>query len=393
MPHFFILILGLFLIATLFRIDFFFYLLYFLVGVHLFSHLWASRALQGITFERGYVDRAFLGERIPVKLHIRNRSIIPLLWLRVHESLPIQLKSPNFIRRVLSLLPYEEQTLSYELQGLRRGYYVIGPLTLASSDLFGVRDQAISLATADSLIVYPRIVPLSRLGLPAQAPFGDVPSKQHIFEDPTRMIGVRRYQSGDSMRHIHWKTTAATGVLQVKRFEPAISVEAQIFLNLNRNEYTLARAETASELAIVTAASAANYLVEQRQEVGLSCNGLDPLAEGREMIDLSPRKGRDQLVRILDLLARVQVSEHSPFASLLERATLQLTWGGTGIIISSHADDELFANMILMKRSGFHVILALVDPRGAFKRTQRRAHEIGINAYQIWREKDLDVWR
>jgi len=291
------------------------------------------------------------------------------------------------------LLPYEEQILSYELQGLRRGYYEIGPLTLASSDLFGVRDQAISLATADSLIVYPRIVPLSRLGLPAQAPFGDVPSKQHIFEDPTRMIGVRRYQSGDSMRHIHWKTTAATGVLQVKRFEPAISVEAQIFLNLNRNEYTLARAETASELAIVTAASAANYLVEQRQEVGLSCNGLDPLAEGREMIDLSPRKGRDQLARILDLLARVQVSEHSPFASLLERATLQLTWGGTGIIISSHADDELFANMILMKRSGFHVILALVDPRGAFKRTQRRAHEIGINAYQIWREKDLDVWR
>jgi uncharacterized protein (DUF58 family) len=393
MPHFFVVILWLFLIAAFFRIEFFFYLLYLLVGVHFFSRLWADRAVQGITCERRYVDRAFLGERIPVTLRIRNESIIPLLWLRIHESLPIHLKSPNFYRRVLSLLPYEERTLTYELSSLRRGYYTIGPLMLTSGDLFGVRDQTKSLATTDTLIVYPRIVALSRLGLPAQAPFGDVPSKQQIFQDPTRMIGVRRYQSGDSMRHIHWKTTAATGVLQVKRFEPAISVEAQIFLNLNRGEYTLMRVETASELAIVTAASIANYLVEQRQKVGLSCNGLDPLKEDRQSINLSPRKGRGQLMHILDLLARVQVSDHIPFATLLERATLRLTWGGTGVIISSHADDDLFANMILMKRSGFHVILALVDPRGPFKGIRQRAHEIGIDAYQIWREKDLDVWR
>lgn len=388
-------IIGLFFIAALFRVDSFFYLLYIFFGIYFFSRLWTERALRAVTFEREYVVRAFLGEHVPVKLIIRNRGVLPLLWLRVHESLPIQLKAPNFARYVISLLPYETKPLDYELDCRRRGYYPLGPLLLGTGDLLGLRGHEQRLSNADSVIVYPRIVPLSDLGLPAQTPFGEIPTNQRLFEDPTRMLGVREYQVGDSMRRIHWKTTAATGILQVKRFEPAISLEAQMFLNLNRTEYSRARVATASELAIVTAASVANYLIEKHQTVGLSCNGADPLMEDSQAITLPPRKGRDQLMHILDALARVQTSEREDvlFADLLRQATLQLTWGGIGIIITAHADDSLFGNMILMKRSGFHVVLILVDPSTPFVRTQQRCHEIGIRAYQVWTEKDLDVWR
>ena len=278
MPYLLNFIILISLIALLFRIEFFFYLLYIFAGIYFVSRLWSQNSLKKVDFKREHDTRAFIGERIPVKIYVNNRSLLPLPWLSVHDSVPIAIKSPAFYRCVLSLFPFEKKVLSYELNCRRRGYYPLGPLIARAGDLFGIHNQEKRLETRDVLWVYPRIVPLSKLKLSAKTPFGHVRSKQRIFADPSRVIGVREYQSGDTIRHIHWKATAATGALQVKRFEPAISIESQIFLNLNSNEYTRSRVTPASEIAIVTAASIANYLIEKRQTVGLSCNGVDPFA-------------------------------------------------------------------------------------------------------------------
>jgi len=393
MQNLLVFIIGLFLLAALFRVDFFFYLLYVLFGVFFLSQVWIDRTLRGVECKREYTDRAFLGERVLVKLRLRNKNILPAAWLKIHESLPIQLKSPNFYNHVLSLLPKEKVELSYDLDCRRRGYYPLGPLVISAGDLFGLHMRDTEVLLDDYLTVYPQIVPLSKLSLPAQTPFGSIPTKQHIFEDPARMMGVRDYQSGDSLRHIHWKTTATKGVLQVKRFEPAISIESQILLNLNRGEYSGSRVDTATELAIVVAASIANYLIEKRQTVGLCCNGLDMLDTELRMIALPPRRGREQLMDILGVLARVKAAEQFPFVDVVRQANLHLTWGGTGIVITGHADDALFENMLPMKRSGFHVLLVLVDPQTPFASLQQRAKEVGIRAHMIWQESDLDVWR
>jgi uncharacterized protein (DUF58 family) len=395
MQHLLAFIVVFFALAAVLRIDFFFYILYVLFGVYFLSGLWVDRAVRGLTVSHAFEDRAFPGERITVSVQLRNGTILPLPWLRLHESLPIQLKSPNFYRCVVSLLPRETRTLSYDLECRRRGFYRLGPLTLHTGDLLGVRMRERRIEDLGALIVYPRIIPLARLGLAAQTPLGEVPARHQLYHDPTRMIGVRAYQSGDSLRHIHWKTSAATGALQVKRFEPAISWQAQLFVNLNRGEYNLHRYITASELAIVVAASVAHYLIEKRQEVGLSSNGLDPLAEETDgyEVTVAPRKGRDHLMRILDVLARVRLAEDRPFVDLVRRARLHLTWGGTAIIITAHADDALFDAMLLLQRSGYHILLIVVDPHAPFADTKAHAQAVGIAAHQIWQESDLDVWR
>lgn len=393
MPHLLTFILLITLIALLFRIEFFFYLLYVFFGIYLFSRLWGQHALDNVTFERECDTRAFIGDQLPIRIHIQNRGFLPLPWVRVHDSLPMGIKSPNFYHCVISLLPFEKKVLEYELNCRQRGYYPLGPLIVRAGDPFGLCERERRLEAPDALWVYPKIVHLSKLELAAKVPFGYMRTKERIFEDPTRMVGVRAYQSGDSTRHIHWKATAATGSLQVKRFEPAISIESQIFLNLNRDEYTPARTIPASETAIVTAASIVNYLIQKRQTVGFSCNGQDPLTEQAPKITVPPRKGEAQRLHILDILARVQLSKHLSFVDLLHQDRLQLTWGSTAIIISGHADNTLFDNMLLMKRSGFHVMLILADPQRPFANIKQRAKNVGIKAQQIWQEGDLDVWR
>ncbi len=394
MAHFLMFILMLFIVATLFRVDFFFYLLYFMFGVYFLSRIWSERALRAIDIEHEYPQRTFPGERIQVKFRIRNRGFLPIPWLRIHESLPVQLRSPNFFRCVLSFLPYEDRTLTYELNCRRRGYYLIGPTAISTGDLFGITGLERHLEEELALLVYPRIHPLRTLGLPAKTPFGQVPTKDRLFEDPTRIIGVRDYIAGDSLRHIHWKTSAVVGRLQVKRFEPAISIEAQILLNLDRGDYSVNRYITASELAIETAASIATYLVEQRQNVGLSCNGSDPLYPDVPSIDLPLGNGRDHLTQILDALARVRLANKPiPFVEVVSRLPLHLSWGGTAIIITPDIEDALFDTCLLLRRSGFHIELIVVDPGESYHQIEARARQVHMQTWQVWREEDLHVWQ
>lgn len=386
-------ILGLFVLAAVFRLNFFVYILYVFFGLYLLSRVWVDRSAKALTCHRSYLPRAFHGERIPVKLEVQNKGWLPLPYVRLHESLPVRLIAPNFQRAVVSFLPREKVSLDYELEGRRRGYYTLGPLTIHTGDLFGIRSVELQIPSDDHLTVYPRIVPLPELGLPAQTPMGTIATQQRIYEDPSRIVGVRDYQIGDSLRHMHWKASAAAGKLQVKRLEPAISIEAQIFLNLDAASYTQGRVHDATELSIITAASIAHALVTKRQAVGLCTNGSDPLAEDQRYITLPPRKGMANLVNILEALARLGTSENRSFAELLQQARLHLSWGGTAVVITSHADQEMFSALLMMKRSGFHIVLIVTDAREPFALVRERARGVGIFAYEVWQERDLDVWR
>lgn len=390
-------VIVLFFIAAFMHLDFLLYILYVFLGLYLLSRWWVRRAMGRLRFRRILAtERAFLGERVPVEVEVCNSGFLPLPWIHLRENLPLDLHVPTLVQRVFSLLPHERETILYELHGWRRGYYSIGPLFCRAGDLLGVTEVTRQSEMEDHLIVYPKIVPLPNLTLPSLFPFGTLPSQQRLFEDPTRVMGVRDYRAGDSPRRIDWKTSAALGRLQVRRYQPAISVEAFIMLNLNATEYSRRGRFVAPELAITVAASVANRLIEQRQAVGLATNGADPLAASSEHLTLPPRKGRGHLMSCLDLLARIEATdapEALPFTALLRRASLSLSWGSTLVVVTGREDETLMPTLVHLRRRGFLAVLMLVDPDADFKRTKPRAQQIGVPAYHIFREQDLDVWK
>ena len=93
------------------------------------------------------------------------------------------------------------------------------------------------------------------------------------------------------------------------------------------------------------------------------------------------------------VLARVQLGQTHPFCSLLQDAHLHLTWGGTAIVITSDATDELFARLLQLVRSGYHVLLILTDPQAPVAGVRAHAKEVDIDVYEVWEERALDVWR
>lgn len=389
-------------IALFTKTDFFFSLLYALAGIYILGRLWARQSLKAVTIERRHDDRVFLNQRFPVQIEIHNKSRLPVLWLRLHDTIPLELSSASSFRWVISLSSREHLKLNYTLGGGRRGYYRLGPLVSQGGDLMGTATYKHQYHGDGLVIVYPQIVALRDLGFPSQSPFGTLPSRQRLFEDPTRIRGVRDYQPGDSLRRMDWKTSARVGSLQVRRYEPTMALETAIFLNLNSDDYPFRSRQDATELGIVVAASVATHLVEKRQAVSLVTNGYDPLQDptrGEEFESVSTlplRKGHEHLMQVLDLLARIERTGEDgavPFLDVLNRQSLRLPWGSTVVVITAGEVDGLFDTLLALRRRGLLSILALTCPDRDFALTVERADQIGARAFQIWAEKDLDVWR
>jgi uncharacterized protein (DUF58 family) len=380
-------------LAFLIGSDSLFYLAYVLVGLWLLTVIWMRQTLTGLRIERRFPARAFHGEVAQARLVVRNSGRWPVLWLKLHESLPLDLHIPNFAQRVVSLASKEQVALDYQLKCWRRGYYMIGPLSLLTGDYFDLTSRRQVTWPAQPFIVYPRVVPLSHVGLPSQLPFGNLPTQQRIFQDPSRFFGVRDYSPGDSLRQIHWKSSARADQLQVKRFQPAIALNTVVVLNLNDGEYALRSRATASEMGIVVAASIAAHLIERRQPVGLAVLGMDAVTQQVGLQVIPPVRGRDQLMRLLEVLARAELAATAPFVQSLDQASAKLGWGSTAVIITPGAGPHIEEALLQMRRRGVHVLLVATDPLTAFHAFQGQLEQIGIPACWVTNDQDLDVWR
>ncbi len=391
--NFFLLLVMLVLAAIFLHEDAVLMLLYFLVVAYALSSWWSRRALRAVEFKRTFQGRAFLYEQVTVKLDLINPRWLPVPWLQFTENLPLELIAPNSYRAVTTLGPYGRRRFEYLLHADRRGYYSIGPLQLRSGDLIGLGEEVSSEGGADHLIVYPRIVPLADVALPSHSPLGTLHHTQPIFEDPSRVRGKRDYVAGDSLRRVDWKATAALGRLQVKQFEPSIMLETAIFLNLNVDEYEQRTYHDATELAIVVAASLANWINGKRQSAGLYVNGVDPIGVEGKAPRLPPRKGRVYLMRVLDVLARIRAGRLTPLVRLVQQEAPHLPWGTTLILITGSVDDGLFDEMFRLRRAGLNVVLILCGTVPNMAWIRPRADRFGIPVQHFVRERDLDVWR
>ncbi|MDX1662223.1 MAG: DUF58 domain-containing protein [Candidatus Promineifilaceae bacterium] len=411
-----VLILILLVVGILLRIDFIFYIFYVTSGIYIWSRWVMPRAFRNVRFERTFTDHAFLREVIPVRITLRNEGRVPLPWLQITESVPPELSSGRRPNYALSLGGGERTAFTYKVRATRRGYYRLGPLFVRMGDLFGWQQQN-AQSGLSYLTVYPRIIPLSQLGLPSRLPFGTIASNQRLFEDPARPNGVRDYRSGDSLRQINWKVSAHSNQLVVKTLQPAIALDTAIMLNLSAGDYSRRARYSAPEWAIEIAASLAAHLIERKQAVGLATNAQDPLLQLRSAPDaagafdavsgrlllagedaafvpppIPPRTGRDHLMKILELLARVEAGRNAPpFASWLPGATVHLSWGATLPVITPTADEALVQALHRLVRAGYNPLLLLVETSIHFGEIRQRARQLGFTAFQVAAQKDLDV--
>jgi uncharacterized protein (DUF58 family) len=310
-------------------------------------------------------------------VEIVNEKPLPLAWLEVEDTIPggrLNLEprhtGPSHIpgRRLLSMLLsvrwYERVRHHYLVDCRERGIHTFGPATLRTGDVFGLSSRQMEFQTEDYLLVYPKVVSLERLGLPAANPFGDVTFKrQWLFEDPMRTIGVREYRPGDTPRRLHWKATARAPdqALQVKLFEPTTSHRLQVLLNVSTSEQNWSWQgydPEALEAAITTAASVASWAVERGFLVGLSANA--KLFHSSAPVRTPPSRDPRQLMHIFEALATLVPIGSMPIESLVELESRELPYGTTIVLVTTTSSESLLHRLHELKRAGHQPVLLLI---------------------------------
>jgi uncharacterized protein (DUF58 family) len=229
-------------------------------------------------------------------------------------------------------------------------------------------------------------VPLEGYDVSSRRPIGEVRMSHRLYEDPTRIAGVRQYQPGDPLNRVHWRATARTGVLHSKVYEPSCVAGATIVLDFHRASYPARHEPYRSELGITAAASLANAVYQMNQQVGLVSNGRDAAdrikqegwqhdyrtrAAARQaggMLEQSDRLapiivptrcGPEQFMRIRETLARLELTDGFDLAGLLMEAQSRIPRDATVIVILSALTDQAAIALGNLRRQGYAVTAIL----------------------------------
>lgn len=128
----------------------------------------------------------------------------------------------------------------YAVHGHARGRHEVGPLRLDVLDPFGLvrvpRDERREPAATSTLLVTPRVTPLSPLRAPGRRPaaHGGATAAGAGGEDDAV---PREYRSGDDRRRVHWRSTARRGELMVRRDEEPHLPSATVLLDRRAASY------------------------------------------------------------------------------------------------------------------------------------------------------------
>jgi uncharacterized protein (DUF58 family) len=237
-----------------------------------------------------------------------------------------------------------------------RGYHHYGPATVTTGDAFGFFTRVGVQRTGDHLIVYPRIYSIAELRLPTKHPFGPTVAPNSLYQDPMRTAGVRPWESGDSLRRIHWKASARQQELLSRIYEPSEERVVQIFLNSSTmTRHWHGYIPELQERAISVAGSLAALAADERMPVGLIANGA--LRGSERALRLLPGRSPGQLMHILELLAQVTPFSTQPIEDLLVEQAPHLPWGATLVVVTGVAHEELLATLIDLAEVGRRIVL------------------------------------
>lgn len=167
------------------------------------------------------------GSDVAVTLELELARRVPGVSVRVRERIS------RLGSRVTELHGAGRTKLSatYVLRGLPRGRYAYEGAAVAIGDSFGLAQAEIALPERGALLVYPRLVEVEHLfsDRGTRTPEG----RRLLLRRPSGfdVHSVREYEQGESLRKVHWRSTAKRGKLMVKELEDAPRDEVAVVLD------------------------------------------------------------------------------------------------------------------------------------------------------------------
>jgi uncharacterized protein (DUF58 family) len=194
----------------------------------------------------------------------------------------------------------------YVLRSVPRGRYALDHATAVVEDPFGLEQGNVPLPDQGALLVLPRIVELDLL-FSESGPRADN-GRRLLLRRPTGfdVHSVREYEEGESLRKVHWKSTARRGQLMVKELQDEPRDEVAILLDADGRSV----AGDSFDAQVRAAGSLLRTQVVRDRRAVLVVNSLQ-----QEVVRVQTALGEWR--QALETLAAVEPTGQVPLAALL----------------------------------------------------------------------------
>jgi uncharacterized protein (DUF58 family) len=352
-----------------------FNLVYLFLAVLVVSYFWAWANVNRLQIVRQTrSQRSQVGEIAEERFLVRNRSVLPKLWVEVRDHSDLPDHHASWV--VSSLGANRSRGWAVRTVCRQRGRFTLGPITLTSSDPFGLFENRKRIAATSSIVVYPLVVDLPQFYLPSGELPGGGAMRRRTHYVTTNVSGVRDYFPGDSFNRIHWPSTARTGRLIVKEFELDPTADVWLFLDMEgavqadrlwqeQTEQTSrpwrgglagrsALMPSTEEYAVSLAASLAKHFLARNRAVGL-------VAYGQSREALPPDRSERQLTKIMETLAVIRAVGTVPLAQILAAEGRGLG-RNTSVVVITPSDDPRWVDSLRdLRRRGIRGIGVVLD--------------------------------
>lgn len=339
--------------------------------------LLAALWLQGLLYRRFSFRRldysctlskreAVEGDPIELLEVIANRKLLPLPWLKSEITTSrwlefSQLQSvvtgeTRFISSFFLVRSYQKITRTWQGRCLKRGVFSVEKSVLVASDLLGGAALSSVAPAGSQVVVFPRPLDLENDFRPASRRTGETCVRRNLLPDPFFISGMREYQPGDPMNHIHWPATAREGKIMVYENDSSTSQSRTILLNMQTREFANSGAVHADMLENAIRACAA--LFQETLEEGTP---LRFLANTPEPVSTEEFWGEEHLHGLLELLALLPLKsgEHFPFYLNALYDDIRST---DIALVTCYLDEPILQFARDKQDAGVHVRLYVLDP-------------------------------
>jgi uncharacterized protein (DUF58 family) len=254
----------------------------------------------------------------------------------------------------------------YELRAVPRGRYAFGTVRLTVQDPFALAHATLEQGEPQALVVYPRLVRLDRLfsegGVHAQD------GRRLLLRRPTgfELHSVREYVEGESLRKVHWPSTARRGQLMVKELEDAPRDEVVVLLD--------ADARAGTKEAFDVAVRAAGSVLQAHVRRGRRC----ALVLNSAARDVAPVTSEGDWRRALELLAAADRDATTPAFALLQSDGGVAARSLELVVVTSSVDPPLADRLVQRAMSRRGTSLVYVDADAVPEPQLLRLQTVGI---------------
>ncbi|MFH1190856.1 MAG: DUF58 domain-containing protein [Candidatus Omnitrophota bacterium] len=293
----------------------FFFFAYFLLCATLVSLIWLvlTYFTSHLQLSRKMISRATEGSILEVAVQIRNISFLPIFNLVLEDNFSCALSNQekkSFFLSYLGIKSFCEIKSDYIC--FKRGEYKMGPFVVYFFDPLNLFFLKRIYEVYSPVVVYPEIFRIEKFPALSRSilPWFGIETARSSGDDD-EFYGVREHKEGESVKKIHWISSARKNKLIVKQFQLQSFFGTTIIFNLEKAKNLGEGKESVAEYIIKIAASVAGYLTEKGVSIEL-------LVHIGEMVHLPFNKGQEHLENILRVLAVAQAESRISFREVFE---------------------------------------------------------------------------